>query len=246
MNLSHKIKCLAIDDEPLALQQLTKYINQIPFLELVAECQSATEAKAIIEETVVDAIFTDINMPDLNGMDFVHSLSAPPMVVFTTAYSQYAVEGYKVDAVDYLLKPFNLDDFSSAANKVLQKYELLHPTNNEANNTNEDFIFVKTDYRIIKINLREISHIEGMSEYLRIYLDGSTKPIISLLSLRKMEETLPENIFMRVHRSFIINLNKIKEINKNKIILENSINLPVGDLYRDRLSRYISSKFIER
>ena len=196
------IKCLAIDDEPLALEQLANYIKKIPFLELVARCQSALDAREIMECEVIDAIFCDINMPDLNGMDFVKSLAVPPMVVFTTAYSEYAVEGFKVDAVDYLLKPFGLADFQRAANKVKARYDLMNTA--VVSTVDEDnAIFLKTEYKVVRLSISDIRYVEGMSEYLKIHVEGQPKPLIVLLSMKKMEERLPQS-FMRIHRSYII------------------------------------------
>ena len=232
------IRVLAIDDEPLALQQLVAYIRKIPFLELVAECQSALEAKDILNQEQVDAIFCDINMPDLNGMDFVKSLSVPPLIVFTTAYSEYAVEGFKVDAVDYLLKPFGLDDFRRAANRL--KALTSHPS--PLTSDEDDTIFVKTDYRVVKLTVSDIRYVEGMSEYLKIYLEGQ-KPVITLLSMKKMEENLPP-YFMRIHRSYIINLKKIQEVNKNRVIMDADTYLPIGDNYREAFNNYLNTKFL--
>lgn len=238
------IRCLAIDDEPLALQQLTTYIQKVPFLELAAQCQSAMEARKFLEQDTVDAIFCDINMPDLNGMDFVKSLQAPPLIVFTTAYSEYAVEGFKVNAVDYLLKPFGLDDFRRAAKRIKERLEIVstntqHPTPN----TQPDTLFVKTDYRMVKISIADIRYIEGMSEYLKIYLEGEDKPIITLLSMKKIETRLPEN-FMRIHRSYIVNLHKIQEVNKNRIIMDAETFLPIGDMYKESFQQYLDTMFL--
>ena len=238
------IRCLAIDDEPLALQQLTTYIQKVPFLELAAQCQSALEARKFLEQDSVDAIFCDINMPDLNGMDFVKSLQAPPLIVFTTAYSEYAVEGFKVNAVDYLLKPFGLDDFRRAANRIKERQEsvstnIQHPIPN----TQPASLFVKTDYRMVKISIADIRYIEGMSEYLKIYLEGEEKPIITLLSMKKIETRLPEN-FMRIHRSYIVNLHKILEVNKNRIIMDAETYLPVGDMYKEAFLHYLDTIFL--
>ena len=234
------IRVLAIDDEPLALQQLVAYIRKIPFLELVAECQSALEAKDILNRESVDAVFCDINMPDLNGMDFVKSLSVPPLIVFTTAYSEYAVEGFKVDAVDYLLKPFGLDEFRRAANRLKDRLSLPAAASKET--PEDDTIFVKTDYRVVKLAVSDIRYIEGMSEYLKIYLEGQ-KPVITLLSMKKMEEYLPPH-FMRIHRSYIINLKKIQEVNKNRVILDADTYLPIGDNYREAFNNYLNTKFL--
>ncbi len=235
------IRVLAIDDEPLALQQLAVYIKKIQFLELVAECQSAIEAKEILNSEDIDAIFCDINMPDLNGMDFVKSLSSPPLVVFTTAYSEYAVEGFKVDAVDYLLKPFGLDDFKRAANRLLERLE--SKPEPAAAEPEDDSIFVKTDYRVVKLSISDIRYIEGMSEYLKIHLESQPKPIVTLLSMKKMEEFLPSH-FMRIHRSYIINLKKIQEVNKNRVIMDSETYLPIGDNYKDAFNDYLSTKFL--
>ena len=157
------IKCLAIDDEPLALKQLVSYIMQTPFLELVAACQSAVEAKEILHNEQVDALFVDINMPDLNGMDFIKTLSTPLLVVFTTAYSEYALEGYKVDAIDYLLKPFGLDDFIRAARKVKKQYELMNAVSVSVVDM-DDAIFFKTEYKIVRVEINRIMYVESMSE----------------------------------------------------------------------------------
>ena len=236
------IKCLAIDDEPLALEQLANYIKKIPFLELVARCQSALDAREIMECEVIDAIFCDINMPDLNGMDFVKSLAVPPMVVFTTAYSEYAVEGFKVDAVDYLLKPFGLTDFQRAANKVKARYDLINTA--VVSSVDEDnAIFLKTEYKVVRLSISDIRYVEGMSEYLKIHVEGQPKPLIVLLSMKKMEERLP-NFFMRIHRSYIINLKKIQEVNKNRVIMDRDTWLPIGDNYKEQFQDYINTKFL--
>ena len=239
------IKCLCIDDEPLALHQLAAYIKKIPYFELVGECQSALDAKNIMENDMIDAIFIDINMPDLNGMDFVRSLAAPPIVVFTTAYSEYAVEGYKVDAADYLLKPFGFDDFKRAAMKVKKQYDLQNSQPVMVSSPDEDdALFLKTDYKVVRVHVSDITYVEGMSEYLKIHLINR-KPLVVLLSMKKIEERLP-NYFMRIHRSYIINLKCIQEVNKNRVILDADTNLPIGDLYREAFNEYLNSKFLGR
>ena len=268
------IRCLAIDDEPLALQQLINFIGKIPFLQLIKACPSATEAKEVLSQDMVDAVFCDINMPDLNGMDFIKSLSFPPLVVFTTAYSEYAVEGYKVDAVDYLLKPFGLDDFRRAAEKLRrrlrEKDQDATPTAlqqssvkcQEPENATDavdsslpkigsstDSLFVKMEGRMVKIRLSDVVYIEGMSEYLKIHLDGKDdhglprRPVVSLYSLKRLEERLPDN-FMRIHRSYIINLRRIQEVSKTRVMLDNDILLPIGDLYKDKLNDYLCRNYI--
>ena len=250
------IRVLAIDDEPLALRQLVTYISKVPFLELVGQCQSALEARKLLNEEVVDAIFCDINMPDLNGMDFVKLLTAPPLIVFTTAYSEYAVEGFKVDAVDYLLKPFGLQDFQRAANRLRDR--LNPPTlsnrmsGSEAQPTppsvgggqeGADTIFIKTDYRVVKVAISDIRYVEGMSEYLKLHLESQPKPLVTLLSMKKMEEFLPKN-FMRIHRSYIVNLDKIQEVNKNRIIMDADTYLPIGDNYKEQFNQFLTTRFL--
>ena len=253
---------MAIDDEPLALQQIAAYIGKVPYLELAAQCQSAVEARQFLENDTVDAIFCDINMPDLNGMDFVKSLTAPPLIVFTTAYAEYAVEGFKVAAVDYLLKPFGLQDFQRAANRLRERLE---SATSSANNTtaspattaassasatvvsgsaaDNDALFLKTEYRIVKISISDIRYVEAMSEYLKVHLKSQPKPIVTLLSMKKMEERLPAN-FMRIHRSYIINLDAIQEVNKNRVIMDAETYLPVGDNYKETFQHYLDAKFL--
>ena len=238
------IRCLAIDDEPLALQQLVAYIGKVPFLQLAAQCQSALEARAFLEHDTVDAIFCDINMPDLNGMDFVKSLAMPPLVVFTTAYSEYAVEGFRVNAVDYLLKPFGLQDFQRSANRLRERLEDKAPVPGDASaKTPDETLFLKTDYRIVKVRIPDIRYVEGMSEYLKVWIEGEAKPIITLLSMKKMEERLPD-YFMRIHRSYIVNLTRIQEVGKNRVIMDKDTNLPIGDLYKDTFQAYLATKFL--
>ena len=249
------IRCMAIDDEPLALQQITTYISKVPFLELVAQCQSAVEARQFLEQDTVDAIFCDINMPDLNGMDFVKSLTVAPLIVFTTAYAEYAIEGFKVNAVDYLLKPFGLQDFQRAANRLKERMEggtnglqgssgsMGSSSLRGASGSTDDVLFLKTDYRIVKVSVPEIRYIEGMSEYLKVWVEGEAKPVVTLLSMKKIEERLPDN-FMRIHRSYIVNLNKIQEVNKNRVIMDADVSLPIGDMYKETFQSYLDSKFL--
>ena len=244
------IRTLVIDDEPLALQQLAAYTAKIPFLELVAQCLSAIEAREIMEKEQIDALFVDINMPDINGLDFVRSLQAPPIVVFTTAYSEYAVDGYKVDAVDYLLKPFSLDDFRRAAQRVKKRYELENVMPSVAHSApiqsenEDDTIFFKTDHRVVRVDINDIRYVVGMAEYLKIHIDGQ-KPLVVLLSMKKLEERLPA-YFLRIHRSYIVNMKKVMEVTKNRIIMDADTYLPVGDIYKESLSTYLADKYLGR
>ena len=240
------IRCIIIDDEPLALQQMEAYVKKIPYLELVASCQCAIDAKKVLENEKIDAMFCDINLPELNGLDFVKSLENPPMVVFTTAYSEYAVEGFQLNAIDYLLKPFRFEDMQRAADKVKRRYDALRTLQEVSQIDEDDAIFLKTEYKVVRINISHIRYVEAMSEYLRIYLVDSTRPIIVLLSMKKMEERLPKRSFMRVHRSYIINLKMIREISKNRISLGDDIEVPIGDIYREQFNAYINKKFLTK
>ncbi len=237
------IRCLAIDDEPLALQQLTAYMEKVPFFEVVGSCQSALEAIPLLDEQAIDAIFIDINMPDLNGLDFVKSLQDPPLVVITTAYQEFALEGFKIEAIDYLLKPFGMSDVLRAADKVKKRYDLLH-TASVAAVDKDDALFLKTEYKVVRILVRDIVYVEGMAEYLRIHLSTADRPLTVLLSMKKMEERLADFDFMRVHKSYVVNLHHITEINRSRIVLDNGKDVPIGDSYRDRLNSYISGKFL--
>ena len=246
------IRCIAIDDEPLALKKLVTYIQKIPFLELVAQCHSAIEAQKIIDQQEVEAIFLDINMPDLNGMDFAKSMnqdhSKGPVLVFTTAYSEYAVEGYKANGVGYLLKPYGFDEFEVAAQKVRDVCEIRQQAKGEVSAQIDDdgIIYVKSDYKIVRIDIEQIRYIEAMSEYLRISCEGKDKPVIVLLSMKKIEEHLPSSKFMRIHRSFIINLDKVSEVKKNHVMLAGDVSLPIGDNYKDTFISYLNKRILTK
>lgn len=238
------IRCVAIDDEPLALKQLVSYIGNVQFLELAGSFQSSVEAQKFLNSNQVDVMFVDVNMPDLSGLDLVRSLPNPPLVVLTTAYSEYAVEGYKVEAIGYLLKPFSLNDFRQVAEKVQKQWNLLHAESMVSNADSDNALFFKTDYKVLRVEIPSILYVESMSEYLKIWVDGKKEAIVVLLSLKKLEERLPSGYFMRIHRSYIINLKKIKSVTKGHVQLGDDVTLPIGDLYKESLSAYIDSKFL--
>ena len=226
------IRCIVIEDEPLALKQMVSYIEKTPFLENRASFDNAFEAITFLSGNEVDLMFVDINLPDLNGMDFVKSLNNPPRVVFTTAYRDYAVEGFRVDALDYLVKPISYTDFLKAANKA-----------NETVKSKEDvFLLIKSEYKIIRINFSNIQYIESMREYVRIHLDNA-KPVMTLLSMKNIEQKLPARRFMRVHRSYIVNLEKITTIERNRIVFDKEY-IPVGDQYKEVFQKFIDSNFL--
>ena len=247
-----KIKCIAIDDEPLALKKLVAYINKIPYFELVAECHSAIQAQKVMEDQQVDAIFLDINMPDLNGIDFAKSLDIDygrgPLIVFITAYSEYALESYKANTVGYLLKPYGFDEFETIAKRIKEIQEIRQQSFTEVDTREVDdgTIFVKSDYKIVRIDIEHIRYIEAMSEYLRISCDDKERPVIVLLSMKKIEEHLPSNKFMRIHRSFIINLDKITEVKKSHVVLEGDASMPIGDNYKDAFMNYLNKKILTK
>lgn len=239
------IKVLIIDDEPLALQQMQRMVEMTPYMELTAACDSAFDAIKVMENNVVDAIFTDINMPDLSGLDFVSSLPSPPIIVFTTAYSQYAIDGFKVNALDYLLKPFGQAEFQRVAAKVKQQYELLHSAKqNEAEGQMEsDILFVKDGYSIVRISVSDIMYVESQSEYLKMYMsDGKTH--MSLMSIKRLAEMLPQTSFLRIHRSFIVNMNHVIDISRMRIRLPHDIILPVGESYKEQVTAFINNRLI--
>ena len=241
------LKCIAIDDEPLALRQLKSYIEKIPYLELTATCNNALEAQQLLASQHVDLIFVDINMPDLSGVEFVRSLVDRPMVIFTTAYSEYAVEGFKLDAVDYLLKPFSFADFSRSAGKANSLYELRHnqragepEATPEALPKDKEYISVKADYKVSLVKISDIVHLESEGEYVRMHLaDGTT--ITTLFRLKNMEAALPSDMFMRVHRSYIANLRCIKGYVRGRVFLSDTEYVPIGENYKESFQHYIQS-----
>lgn len=228
------LRVIAVDDEPLALGQLEKYIAKVPFLSLVAACPSALEARKVLEEKEVDAMFLDINMPDFSGMDFVRSLKRPPLTVFTTAYSEFAVEGFKVDAVDYLLKPYTLSEFVASAEKLRSRFELLQAAESGGAATSGS-VFFKADYKTIRVEISDIVYVEGMSEYLKIYLTDEQMPKVVLMSFSRLLEKLPASRFVRVHRSYVINLDKVAEVSSGTILMTTGKTIPIGDSYRSAL-----------
>jgi two-component system LytT family response regulator len=236
------IKCLAIDDEPLALKQISAYIEKTPFLEAVALCRSAFDAIEFLANNEVDLMFVDINMPDLNGLDFVKSLIQKPQVIFTTAYSEYAIEGFQVDALDYLLKPISYAVFLKSANKAKTWFELNHKQQ-ESVQTTQDSLFVKSEYKMVRIFLSEIKYIESANEYIQIHLIND-EPVTTLIRLKTMEEQLPKDKFMRVHRSFIVNLDRIKVIERNRIVFDHNVYIPIGEQYKEKFQEFVDKTFL--
>ena len=230
------IRVIAIDDEPLALRQLEMYIAKVPFIELVASCSSAAATKTHLESA--DAIFLDINMPDLSGLDFIKSLPNPPAVVFTTAYSEYAVEGFRVNAVDYLLKPFGFNDFLASCEKLRRHLEMKAALSAQEA---DPILHFRADYHTVSVDVRKIVYVEGMSEYIKIFLTDSKTPLIVHYSLKHLIGQLHTGHFMRIHRSYIVSLDHVAEASRTRVMLDNGRSLPVGELYRPAFSEYLAS-----
>lgn len=243
------INCIAVDDEPLALDLTVSYINQTPFLKLLGSFTSGIDALTFLHENEVDLIFMDISMPGLNGMELARIINSgkqerPRKIIFTTAFNQYALEGYQVSALDYLLKPYNYVDFLNAANKALEFYELVGkdtsvssvPTNIAS--SNDEYLYVKVEFQYIKLSLKAILYVESMGDYIRIHLNNADKPVMSLMTLKSLEEKVPPGQFMRIHRSFIIALDKIDAVTKNSVQI-GKIQINVTDQYKETFNQYL-------
>jgi len=229
------ISCIAIDDEPLALNLMKEYISKVSFLDMKAGFTDAVEATTWLEKEKVDLVFLDIQMPDVNGIQFYNSMAQKPMVIFTTAFSEYAVEGFNVNAIDYLLKPFEYDRFVKAVYKAKEYYEFT--INQEIRLSS---IFVKADYQLVKINLKDVLFIEGLDDYIRIHLPEN-KTILTLMSLKAIAEKLPQNEFVRIHRSYIVPLGRIEKISSKKIEIAGR-EIPVGISYADEFFKIMNKK----
>ena len=236
------IKCVIVDDEPLALSVIERYINQTPFLELVEKFSNPVTAFKYLNDNEIDLLFVDIQMPDLSGFELVNNLKKKPVFIFTTAYSEYALDGFKADALDYLLKPIDFVDFSKAVNKASEWFEV-RKEKNQKTEINKEFLFIKSEYKIIRINFNDITYIQGMSEYVKIHL-LSGKPVMSLMSLKSLEAQLPANQFMRVHKSYIVNLSKVNMIERNEIVYGDGTIIPVSQQYKAQFQEFIDRNFM--
>ena len=232
------IKCAIVDDEPLAVELLASYVNKIPFLELVGKFSNATDAIDCLKETEVDLLFLDIQMPEVNGMELSRMLPESTRVIFTTAFNQYAVDSYRTGALDYLLKPITYATFLEACNKALQWFNLVHQSDNRPEQEIKS-IFVKSEYKLLQINLDSIKYIEGLKDYVKIYTEDSVHPILSLMNMKAMEQMLPASRFIRVHRSFIVSKEKIREIDRNRIVF-GDVYIPIGDSYKQAFNDFLN------
>lgn len=238
------IKCAIVDDEPLAVDLLASYVEKTPFLELCGKYNNATDALHGIGEQPVDLLFLDIQMPELNGLELSKMIPESTRIVFTTAFNQYAIDGFRVNALDYLLKPISYADFMEACNKALQWFQLTQQSDQPAVAKVEEkptSIFVKSEYKLLQINLDDIRYIEGLKDYVKIYTEQSPHPILSLMNMKAIEQMLPTSRFIRVHRSFIVQKSKIREIERNRIVFGN-VYIPIGDSYKQAFQNFINSK----
>ena len=241
------VRCIAIDDEPMALRQIKSYIERTEQLELVAVCRSAREEQEGLKTTNADLLYVDINMPDMNGLEFVRSIDGVHYVVFSTAHPEFAIEGFKLNAIDYLLKPFSYDEFMKATNKVISLVDLVERCHaaesaiaqNEAEASDKEFISVKADYKTQLVKVADIVYLESAGEYVRLHIEGSST-ITTLFRLKNMETTLPADSFLRVHRSYIVNIKRITSYTKGRIFLDNGEYIPLGENYKERFLEYFN------
>ncbi len=227
------MKCLAIDDEPLALELLEDNISKIPYLQLAASCSNPLEAMQVLQHEQVDLILLDIQMPGLTGLQFIQTLQQKPMFILITAYEKYALEGYNLDVVDYLVKPVALERFMKACNKAWELYQL--KTKKLSGGEQPAYFFINADYSLVKIVFADIMWIEGLKDYLKIHLKSTSKPLVARITMKSIEEQLPANMFTRVQKSFIVSNEHITSIRKNSIFI-NEIEIPVGDNYKNAIA----------
>lgn len=236
-----KISCIIIDDEPLASELVEMYVQKTPFLEHKGTYNSAVEALKILNEEKIELVFLDIQMPDMNGIEFSKTLCPETKIIFTTAFKDYAFEGFKVSAVDYLLKPFSYQEFLVAANKVANLHNVRDLNPGPLND--KTYIFVKSEYKQVKISLDDVYYFEGLKDYIKIWLLSQPKPVLTLMSLKSLEEELPEHKFMRVHRSFIVALDKIQSIERGQILVKEE-RITIADQYKDKFNKFLETRSI--
>lgn len=239
------MRTIALDDEPLALKLVTDYIQKTPFLELIGTFDNPLDAIDFLVDNEVDLILLDIQMPDLTGIEFTKALEDGPKIIFTTAYERYAIEGFKLNAIDYLLKPFSYSEFLTAVQKAKKMFDLEreHESVIPIIETNSQFLFLKSEYKIRRINFDDILYIEGLKDYVKVYLRSEEKPILSLNTIKSLEEKLPKECFMRVHRSYIVNLNRIEIIERRRIVF-GKVYIPISDQYKEKFQEFLNKNFL--
>ncbi|MFR9627054.1 MAG: LytTR family DNA-binding domain-containing protein [Rikenellaceae bacterium] len=233
-----RLKTIVIDDEPLALGLIESYVAKTPFLEHIASFYSGIEAVHSEKLAEADLIFLDIQMPTLSGLELSRMVKAETRIIFTTAFNQYALDGYRVNALDYLLKPISYLDFLTSANKALSWFELVERANGVESESELDSIYVKSEYKLLRIELDRLIYVEGLKDYVKFYVEGESRPILSLMSIKRAVDLLPESQFIRVNRSFIVRKDKIKVIERSRIVIGN-VYIPIGEAYRDQLQSYL-------
>lgn len=231
------MNCIAVDDEKLVLELIVDNIKQVPYVNLVKACKNAIEAIEVLQKEKIDLIFLDIQMPKLSGLQFIQTLQQPPMIILITAYEQYALEGYNLNIVDYLLKPVSFERFLKACNKAKELYDLRNEKSiTPATEESPDYIFVHVEYNLVKILFADILFIEGLKDYIKIHLASSNKPVLTRMSMKAMEEKLPADKFIRTHKSYIVSANKINVVKRDLIVISNH-EIPVSDFYKENLNR---------
>lgn len=235
------LNCYIIDDEPLALDLMESYVNKTPFLSLQGKSTSAIHALKELQTKEIDILFLDIQMPELSGMEFSRIIGGKCRIIFTTAFEQYALDSYKVNALDYLLKPISYVDFLQSVNKAQKWFQMVRTSERKSPDEEIDSIFVKTEYKLVQIELKKILYVEGLKDYVKIYVENEPHPILSLMSLKSLEEKLPSSRFVRVHRSFIVQLSQIKIIERNRIIFGKQY-IPISDSYKNTFFEYLNQR----
>lgn len=237
------LRCIIVDDEPLALDLIESYVRRTPFLELVGRCNSPFQAMEVMNRDNVDLLFLDIQMPGLTGLEFSRAIQNGPRIIFTTAYGQYALEGFRVDALDYLVKPFNYEEFLKAANKALTWFTMVERGNEQVLVETPKSLLVKSEYRLVRVDLDDIQYVEGLKDYVQIFLISSSKPVVSQISLKSLEEKLPKEKFYRVHRSFIVSIEKITTIERSRIVFGKTY-IPISDAVKEEFFSLIEKRFL--
>jgi two-component system, LytTR family, response regulator LytT len=239
-----KISCLIVDDEPLALDLLERYIQKTTFLHYQHRCSSAIEALELIGKQPIDLVFLDIQMPELNGIEFSRIIGKDVKIIFTTAFNDYAVEGFKVNALDYLLKPFDYEEFLRAAYKAKEWFDLSRVSKANFPPEEKEFIFVKSEYKQIKVHLNQVLYFEGLKDYVKIWLEDQSKPLLTIISLKSLALELPLSKFMRVHRSFIVALNKIECVERSQLVMKNDMRITIAEQYKEKFQDFINYRSI--
>ena len=235
------LRCIAVDDEPLALELLEDNISKVPFLNLAGTCSNAMQAMKLLQEQTVDLIFLDIQMPGLTGLQFIQSLNIRPMIILITAYEKFALEGFNLDVVDYLVKPVSLDRFVKACNKAFELFQLKSRSKENSTETAPDYFFVNVEYSLLKVVRSDIKYIEGLKDYIKIHLNSSSKPVVTRMSMKAMEEQLSAGQFIRIHKSYIVSVEFITSVRKSSLMMGNE-ELPVSETYQDSLMKLVGKQ----